>query len=90
MTAEAVETIVRFGRALRAAGLPVGPDRVASFSRAAALLPPGELYWAGRATLLSRPEQTEPYDALFAAFFGPPHAVAGAADPDPGADRGRG
>jgi uncharacterized protein with von Willebrand factor type A (vWA) domain len=72
VSAEAVETIVRFGRALRAAGLPVGPDRVASFSRAAALLPPGELYWAGRATLLSRPEQVEIYDTLFGAFFGPP------------------
>jgi hypothetical protein len=67
-----VEALVRFGRALRAAGLPVGPDRVASFSRAATLLPPGELYWAGRATLLSRAEQIEVYDALFAAFFGPP------------------
>jgi hypothetical protein len=77
MTTEAVETVVRFGHALRAAGLPVGPDRVASFSRAAALLPPGELYWAGRATLLSRPEQTEVYDALFAAFFGPPEAKPG-------------
>jgi uncharacterized protein with von Willebrand factor type A (vWA) domain len=72
VTADSVETLVRFGRALRVAGLPVGPDRVASFSRAAALLPPGELYWAGRATLLSRPEQIEVYDALFAAFFGPP------------------
>ena len=60
-----VEKLVLFGRALRAAGLPVGPDRVASFSRAAALLPPGELYWAGRATLLSRPEQIDIYDALF-------------------------
>src|SRR5215218_7074388 len=67
-----VETLVRFGRTLRAAGLAVGPDRVASFSRAAALLPPGELYWAGRATLLSRPEQIDVYDALFAQFFGPP------------------
>jgi uncharacterized protein with von Willebrand factor type A (vWA) domain len=69
---DSVETLVRFGRALRAAGLPVGPDRVASFARATALLLPGELYWAGRATLLSRPEQIEIYDALFAAFFGPP------------------
>ncbi len=68
----ATRSLVRFGRALRAAGLPVGPDRVASFSQAAAVLPPGELYWAGRATLLSRPEQIEVYDALFAAFFGPP------------------
>ena len=70
--AEAVETLVRFGRALRDAGLPVGPDRVASFARAAALLPPGELYWAGRATLLSRPEQIDVYDTLFGLFFGPP------------------
>jgi uncharacterized protein len=67
-----VATLVRFGRALRAAGLPVGPDRVASFSHAGALLPPGELYWAGRATLVSRPEQIEVYDALFGQFFGPP------------------
>ncbi|HXV58605.1 MAG TPA: VWA domain-containing protein [Gaiellaceae bacterium] len=67
-----VETIARFGRELRAAGLPVGPDRVAALTRAAALLPPGELYWAGRATLLSRPEQIEVYDAVFGAFFGPP------------------
>jgi uncharacterized protein with von Willebrand factor type A (vWA) domain len=77
VSTEAVETVVRFGHALRAAGLPVGPDRVASFSRAAALLAPGELYWAGRATLLSRPEQTEVYDALFAAFFGPPEPHPG-------------
>ena len=71
-TSDSVETLVRFGRALRAAGLPVGPDRVASFSHAAAVLPPGELYWAGRATLLSRPEHVEVYNTLFAAFFGPP------------------
>jgi uncharacterized protein with von Willebrand factor type A (vWA) domain len=67
-----VATLVRFGRALRAAGLPVGPDRVASFSHAGSLLPPGELYWAGRATLVSRPEQIEVYDVLFGQFFGPP------------------
>jgi len=77
VSTEAVETVVRFGHALRAAGLPVGPDRVASFSRAAALLAPGELFWAGRATLLSRPEQIEIYDALFAAFFGPPEPHPG-------------
>ena len=82
--AEAVETLVRFGRALRDAGLPVGPDRVASFARAAALLPPGELYWAGRATLLSRPEQIDVYDALFGCSSARPR-LAGAADPDPGA-----
>ena len=74
---EAVETLVRFGRALRDAGLPVGPDRVASLTQAAALLQPGELYWAGRATLLSRPEQIPTYDAIFSAFFGPPQPSQG-------------
>jgi len=70
-------TLVRFGRALRAEGLPVGPDRVAELGRAAALLRPGELYWAGRATLVSRPEQIEVYDAVFGRFFGPPTPTPG-------------
>ena len=70
-----METLVRFGRALRAADLPVGPDRVAELCRAAALLPPGGLYWAGRATLVSRPEQIPAYDAVFGRFFGPPETA---------------
>ena len=74
---EPVETLVRFGRALRAAGVPAGPDRVAGLCRAAALLPPGGLYWAGRATLVSRPEQIPVYDAVFGRFFGPPEAAQG-------------
>ncbi|MGH3016206.1 MAG: vWA domain-containing protein, partial [Gaiellaceae bacterium] len=72
-----METLVRFGRALRAAGLPVGPDRVVELCRAATLLPPGGLYWAGRATLVSRPEQIQTYDAVFGRFFGPPEATPG-------------
>jgi uncharacterized protein with von Willebrand factor type A (vWA) domain len=72
---EPIETLVRFGRALRAAGLPVGPDRVAKLCRATTLLPPGGLYWAGRATLVSRPEQIPAYDAVFGRFFGPPEAA---------------
>jgi hypothetical protein len=51
---------------------------VASLSQAAALLRPGELYWAGRATLLSRPEQIPTYDAIFSTFFGPPQPSQGA------------
>jgi uncharacterized protein len=70
-------TLVRFGRALRAEGLPVGPDRVAELGRAAALLEPGELYWAGRATVVSRPEQIPVYDAVFGRFFGPPVPMPG-------------
>jgi uncharacterized protein len=70
--ADAVETLVRFGRALRAEGLPVGPDRLTEACRAAALLAPEDLYWAGRATLVARPEHIPVYDAVFARFFGPP------------------
>jgi uncharacterized protein with von Willebrand factor type A (vWA) domain len=67
-----VETIVRFGRALRTEGVPAGPDRVAELCRAAPLLPAEDLYWAGRATLVSKPEHIPTYDAVFGRFFGPP------------------
>ena len=62
--------LVELGRALRAEGLAVGPGRVLEFCRAAALVGPGELYWAGRATLLARPEEIPVYDRVFASFFG--------------------
>ena len=67
---DAVATLTAFGRALRAEKLPVGTGRIASFCRAAALLPPEGLYWAGRATLVARPEQIDVYDRVFRAFFG--------------------
>ena len=66
------ERLTRFARTLRAEGLPVGTGRVADFCRAAALLPPGDLYWAGRATLVARAGDIPVYDAAFEAFFGPP------------------
>jgi uncharacterized protein len=69
------ETLTRFGRALRGAGLEVGTGRIAEFCRAAALLPPGDLYWAGRATLLARSAEIPIYDEAFEAFFGPPAEV---------------
>ncbi|MGH3033456.1 MAG: vWA domain-containing protein [Gaiellaceae bacterium] len=71
------ETLTRFGRALRAEGLPVGTGRIAEFSRAAALLSPHDLYWAGLATLVARPKQIPVYERVFRAFFG---AVPDAAD----------
>jgi uncharacterized protein with von Willebrand factor type A (vWA) domain len=63
----AAETLVRFGRALRDAGLPVGSDRIISFCQAAAL---ADLYWAGRATLVSRATDIDTYDRVFRLFFG--------------------
>jgi len=64
------ERLTRFGRALRTEGLPVGTGRVAEFCRAAALLPPDDLYWAGRATLVARAADIPVYDAAFEGFFG--------------------
>jgi uncharacterized protein len=69
------ETLTRFGRTLRDAGLEIGTGRIADFCRAAALLPPDGLYWAGRATLLARSADIPAYDEAFEAFFGPPAEV---------------
>lgn len=63
------ELLVRFGRTLRAEGLTVGTDRIETFCRAAALLPPEDLYWAGRAALVARREDLDVYDRVFRSFF---------------------
>jgi uncharacterized protein with von Willebrand factor type A (vWA) domain len=61
-----------FGRTLRAEGVAVGTGRIATFCRAAALLSPNDLYWAGRATLVARGRDIPVYDRVFSEFFGPP------------------
>jgi uncharacterized protein with von Willebrand factor type A (vWA) domain len=71
-------TLTRFGRALRDEGLAVGTGRIAGFCRAAALLAPEDLYWAGRATLVAQPQDVEVYNRVFAAFFGEPGPRPGA------------
>ncbi len=63
---------VAFGRVLRGAGLRVGPDRVVGFARALEEVDVGrrdDVYWAGRITLTSRPEDIEVYDRAFALFW---------------------
>ncbi|MGZ4352438.1 MAG: vWA domain-containing protein [Gaiellaceae bacterium] len=64
-----VEELVRFGNALRREGIRAGTGAVADFCRAATLLPPRDLYWAGRATLVSRHEEIPVYDRVFKSFF---------------------
>ena len=64
-----VERIVEFGHALRRAGLPLGTGRLRSFAEATALAP-DELYWAGRATLISRHDDIPIYDRVFRELFG--------------------
>jgi uncharacterized protein with von Willebrand factor type A (vWA) domain len=74
---DGVGALTAFGRALRAEGLPVGTGRIASFCRAAALLAPDDLYWAGRTTLVGRRDHLAVYDRLFEAFFGRGERPAG-------------
>jgi hypothetical protein len=64
--------LVGFGRELRAAGLAVGTGDVLTYVEAVALLNPADLhdlYWAGRATLVSRKGDIPPYDRVFRAYF---------------------
>ena len=71
-------------RAVRGAGVPVTPDRTASFLTAAAEMGVTDragLYWAGRATLCSDPDHLRPYDLAFAAWFEGKLARTGAANP---------
>jgi uncharacterized protein with von Willebrand factor type A (vWA) domain len=63
------EMLMQFARALRDEGLKVGPDRTVTFCRAASLTNPGDWYWAGRATLVSRQEDVDVYDRIFRAWF---------------------
>ena len=62
-----------FGRHLRAQGLNVGTGRILTFVRAAGVLRPStrrQLFWAGRASLVSRPEDFELYGKAFDEYFG--------------------
>ena len=64
--------LVDFGHELRAAGLPVGSGDVLTYCAAMAPLDPTDLvdlYWAGRATLVTRRDDIAKYDAVFRRFF---------------------
>lgn len=71
--AEALERLIGFGRELRHRGLAVGTGRIVTFCRAAGALGTlrrDDLYWAGRSSLISRPEDVEAFDEAFDAWFG--------------------
>lgn len=77
---DATETVVGFARTLRAAGVDAGPDRVQAMIEALYdldVLAPRDVYWAGRLTTCSGPDDLDRYDRCFAAYFsgrqpGPP------------------
>jgi uncharacterized protein len=64
---DAIGPLVDLGRRLRASGLPVGTGRIVTFCRAVGVVGTGrdDVYWAGRASLISRPEDVERFDAAF-------------------------
>ncbi len=70
------ENILQFGRLLRSAGLPVGPDRIVLATRAvvcAGIESPSVLYWTLHACLVSRPEQHDIFDQAFVVFWKDPN-----------------
>jgi uncharacterized protein with von Willebrand factor type A (vWA) domain len=71
--AELVELLVGFAATVRAAGVPVTPDRTAAFLQAVVevgLDDRAGVYWAGRSTLCGDPDHLRPYDLAFDAWFG--------------------
>ena len=77
-----LDAAVAFGRILRGAGLRAGTDRLMEFARAMDELDAsrrGDVYWAGRVTLVSRPEDLEVYDRAFELFW----EAGGGAKPRP-------
>ena len=64
--------LVSFARELRARGLTVGTAHIVTFSRAVAALGSDDLadiYWSGRACLVSARQDIPTYDAAFRDFF---------------------
>jgi uncharacterized protein with von Willebrand factor type A (vWA) domain len=66
------EMLVAFTRTVRHAGVTVTADRTHAFLRATSLAGAGDrqgVFWSGRSTLCSSPEDLERYDAAFRAWF---------------------
>lgn len=75
MSGRVADNIVHFARVLRAAGLPVGPDRILAAINAVELIGPDrrdDVHAALTAVMLSRHEQQPVFDAAFAAFWRDP------------------
>jgi uncharacterized protein len=67
-----VQMLASFAAELRSAGLAVGTGDVLTYGTAMTTLDPADLvdlYWAGRATLVTRRDSIPTYDAVFRRFF---------------------
>ena len=70
------EILLGFVTAIRAAGVPAGPDRTENFLRATSLVDlaePERVRAAGRATLCGHPDDLHRHDQVFDAWFGAGH-----------------
>jgi uncharacterized protein with von Willebrand factor type A (vWA) domain len=77
---------VAFARVLRGAGVEVAVDATIGFARALGCVGFGEatgVYWAGRATLVRRPDDIAAYDRAFNAFWAGVLGPEGADDAAP-------
>ncbi|GIU89170.1 MAG: VWA domain-containing protein [Acidimicrobiia bacterium] len=80
---------VAFARVLRGAGLDVPVGATLQFAQALAYVGMGrrrDVYWAGRATLVKRPEAIAAYDAAFDAFWTGDTHVSAEDESDPPAE----
>ncbi|MGH9027623.1 MAG: vWA domain-containing protein [Acidimicrobiia bacterium] len=69
-----VPAFAGFARELRVGGMPVGTGQIVAFCRAlthADLADIDDVYWAGRACLVSRHDDVVVYDAVFERYFRP-------------------
>lgn len=72
MTTDPAEIAVGFAAVLRGAGITVPVSSVVSFAEACTAVgfaARDDVYWAGRATLVHRPDDIAVYDRAFAAWF---------------------
>src|SRR5260370_18908893 len=72
------ENVMHFARVLRAAGLPIGPDRVLDAVRAlevAGVERRDDFYWTLASVFLDRREQFEVYDQAFHIFSRDPQLL---------------
>ena len=72
LSRDGTEVLLGFARTLRAAGVDVTSRRTAAFLTAAATLDASRqqgVYWAGRATLVSEPDDLPVYERAFAGYF---------------------
>ncbi|MGQ0662754.1 MAG: vWA domain-containing protein [Pseudomonadota bacterium] len=73
-----VGNLMHFGRALRGAGLPIGPGRVLEAVRAVGavgLADRSDFYWTLHAVFVNRRDQRELFDQAFRLFWRDPHLL---------------